>query len=160
MTEQRHPLISPERKGAYYGGMALIAIGFLLFISNFFLGPDVRDSFDEFGAGMKSMAARGVGGMLLMIAGGLLMRFGAQGAAGSGLLLDPEKAREDLKPWAKMSGGLTADAMGEVPLVRKLEDHLERGTQPAEPHVKVRCRNCQALNDESAKFCNQCAAAL
>jgi len=26
--------------------------------------------------------------------------------------------------------------------------------------VKVRCQKCHALNDESAKFCNQCGAAL
>jgi len=26
--------------------------------------------------------------------------------------------------------------------------------------VKVRCRNCQSLNDEVAKFCNQCGAVL
>ena len=26
--------------------------------------------------------------------------------------------------------------------------------------VKIRCRNCQALNDESSKFCNQCGAEL
>lgn len=27
-------------------------------------------------------------------------------------------------------------------------------------HVKVRCRKCRALNDEMAKFCNQCAAEI
>jgi hypothetical protein len=37
--------------------------------------------------------------------------------------------------------------------------------RPAEPPkpgevVRVRCRSCAALNDESAKFCNQCGNAL
>lgn len=26
--------------------------------------------------------------------------------------------------------------------------------------IKIRCRNCQALNEESAKFCNQCGAEM
>jgi hypothetical protein len=26
--------------------------------------------------------------------------------------------------------------------------------------IKIRCRGCQALNDESAKFCNQCGAVI
>jgi hypothetical protein len=33
--------IPPERKAMYYGGMALIAIGILLFVSTFFTGPDI-----------------------------------------------------------------------------------------------------------------------
>ena len=32
------------------------------------------------------------------------------------------------------------------------------GPQP--DAVKVRCRNCRALNDEPDKFCGQCGAAL
>jgi hypothetical protein len=31
---------------------------------------------------------------------------------------------------------------------------------PAGGLVKVRCRGCQALNDERAKFCDQCGAAI
>jgi hypothetical protein len=30
----------------------------------------------------------------------------------------------------------------------------------AAPQSKVRCHKCQALNDEHAKFCNQCGAAV
>jgi hypothetical protein len=26
--------------------------------------------------------------------------------------------------------------------------------------IKIRCRGCQALNEESAKFCNQCGAVI
>ena len=29
-----------------------------------------------------------------------------------------------------------------------------------EPQVKIRCQRCRVLNDESAKFCNQCGTAL
>ena len=31
---------------------------------------------------------------------------------------------------------------------------------PAAPLVKILCLKCRALNDESAKFCNQCGARL
>ena len=71
-------------------------------------------------------------------------------------MLDPERAREDLEPWSHMGGGMVQDALSEVNVVKKLEDRLDGGA----PQVKVRCRACQALNDEAAKFCNQCGAAL
>ncbi len=29
-----------------------------------------------------------------------------------------------------------------------------------QPQVKVRCRKCEALNDETVRFCNQCGAAI
>ncbi|HZZ29232.1 MAG TPA: zinc ribbon domain-containing protein [Pirellulales bacterium] len=33
-------------------------------------------------------------------------------------------------------------------------------SEEATPEVKVRCQKCRALNDEAAKFCNQCGAPL
>ena len=48
------------------------------------------------------------------------------------------------------------DALSEVNIVKKLEEHLD--APPAQ--VKVRCRQCQTLNDETSKFCNQCGAEL
>ena len=29
-----------------------------------------------------------------------------------------------------------------------------------QPQVKVRCRKCEALNDEAVRFCNRCGAAI
>ena len=52
--------------------------------------------------------------MFLMIAGGVLATVGAAGAAGSGLKLDPEQARKDLEPWARLGGGLTKDSLDEM----------------------------------------------
>ncbi len=49
-------------------------------------------------------------GMILGGIGASLMSVGAKGLAGSGLKLDPGKAREDLKPWSKMAGGILNDA--------------------------------------------------
>jgi hypothetical protein len=37
---------------------------------------------------------------------------------------------------------------------------IEEGHDSAAPQVKLRCLKCRALNDESARFCNQCGAAL
>ena len=49
-------------------------------------------------------------------------------------------------------GGLIADAVDEAGLGRRDE--------PAEPEVRVRCRECRTLNDEDAKFCDNCGAQL
>ena len=37
---------------------------------------------------------------------------------------------------------------------------LAQSEESAEPQVKIRCQRCRALNDEPAKFCNQCGTAL
>ena len=67
--------IPPERKAIYYGGMALIAVGLLLFVSNFFAGPEIggrnrpqpgqpdfweraQEQHEEFGRGMKASMVR------------------------------------------------------------------------------------------------------
>jgi hypothetical protein len=165
--------IPPERKAMYYGGMALIVVGILLFVSNFFMGPDIggrndpqpgepkfweraQERHQEFGQGMKYVMVRAILGMGLMVVGGILMNVGARGAAGSGLILDPEKARQNLEPWSRMSGGVVQDALSEISVVKKIEE----GVSNPQPQIKVRCQKCQGLNDEAAKFCNQCGAAL
>ena len=77
---------------------------------------------------------------------------GARGVAGSGLTLDPERAREDLKPYSHLAGGMISDALGEI---RKSGVDSPRAVV-----VKVKCARCRALNDENAKFCSQCGAAM
>jgi hypothetical protein len=165
--------ITAERRALYYGGMALIAVGILLFVSTFFAGPEfgsrndpqpgepnfwqrAQERHEEFGQGMKATMYRTLLGMGVMVIGGILMNIGARGAAGSGLVLDPEKARQDLEPWSRMGGGIVQDALSEVPMVKKIEE----GMGNPQAQVKVRCQKCQGLNDEAAKFCNQCGAAI
>ena len=65
-----------------------------------------------------------------------------------------------------MAGGMADDSLQEIGLARKAEKWLDSASNqsptasvPAEV-VKVRCRACKALNDEQAKFCDQCGAAL
>jgi hypothetical protein len=118
-------------------------------------------NFDNFEGNARSSMARGFGGMALMFAGGILMNLGRHGAAGSGLLLDPRKSRKDLEPWSRAAGGMTSDALDEIELAKKLEKKVDDPDAPPPlPVVKVRCRACQTLNDETAKFCNQCGGAM
>jgi hypothetical protein len=157
----------------YYGGMVLIAVGMVLFVSTFFTGPEIggrsdpqpgepnfweraQERHEEFGRGMKATMVRAFLGMGFIVFGGILMNLGARGAAASGLVLNPERARRDLEPWSRMGGGVVQDALSEVHVVKKLEE----GIGNPQPQVKVRCQKCQGLNDETAKFCNQCGAAI
>jgi hypothetical protein len=116
---------------------------------------EAKAKHQEHGLFGRNMMIRALGGMGLMVLGGLLMRVGAAGWAGAGVVLNPEQARKDLEPWARMGGGVLQDALSEVDLVRKAEERLD-----APPPVKIRCRKCQALSDETARFCSQCGSAL
>jgi hypothetical protein len=148
--------IPAERKALYYAGMLLTAIGVLLFLSAFVTFLANFGDFKDFAERMKSMGLRAFGGMVLIGVGQAMMSIGTRGLAGSGVLIDPERARKDVEPWSRMGGGMVQDALSEVEVVHKLEERLSS----KEPLVKVRCPKCQALNDEAARFCNQCAGPL
>jgi RNA polymerase subunit RPABC4/transcription elongation factor Spt4 len=149
--------ISPERKKLYYGGMILSGVGFLLFLSTFFIFMLNIGDFTNFASQMRWEMCLSLSGIMFIIGGGVLMNIGLKGWSGSGIILDPEQARKDVEPLARMGGGVTQDALSEIEVVKKLDKRLE---DPGSPQVKVRCRNCQALNDEDAKFCKQCGSAL
>lgn len=148
--------IPSDRKAIYYAGMVLTGIGVLLFLSTFVTFLANFGNFEDFAGQAKSDGLRAFGGMVVMIIGGFLMNVGAKGWAGSGIVLDPEQSRKDVEPWARMGGGVVQDALSEVEVIKKIEDRLDS----PDPKIKVRCRNCQALNDESAKFCSQCGTAI
>ncbi|HSK68707.1 MAG TPA: zinc ribbon domain-containing protein [Candidatus Limnocylindria bacterium] len=145
--------ISQGRKTLYYGGMALMGIGFLLFISVFFTGFSRMGNPMSFIQGPGFMS-RGVVGFVMIAAGAVLRGIGARGTAGSGLVLDPEKAREDLSPYTSALGGMARDAMD------SFRGQGGAGEKPGEQRVMVRCRSCRALNAEDAKFCSQCGQPL
>ena len=109
--------VSAERKALYYFGIALMVIGFVLFLSVFFSGFAMMGS-DPFrtSGNPGGLFGRGLVGMLLLIAGRLMMNAGARGLAGSGVVLDPEQTRDDLEPWARAGGGLVRDALDEANL--------------------------------------------
>lgn len=142
--------IPPERRALYYAGMAVGVAGLLLFLSNFLV---IASGFTADPAPadnpMAGFMGRALGGMALIAAGGAMRNVAARGLAGSGLMLDPERARRELEPWSRMGGGMIADALDEIPAARP------PGERVAEV-VRVRCPHCRALNDESAKFRGQC----
>lgn len=149
--------ISSERKATYYIGLALIAVGFLIFFSGFFsFGSDMH-SFSH--SGTPSFFKRGVIGMVCIIVGGVLANIGARGAAGSGLILDPEKAREDLKPFNTAKGKMINDVVENIDVVNNLNLGHKSNNSPKEI-IKVKCRNCSTLNDEDSKFCKNCGEQL
>lgn len=119
MDDNRRPgKISGERKATYYIGLVLVIVGFLTFFSIFIStglamsqpmtpgmmgGPDVG-----------SLSIRAMLGMGMVILGAVLMNVGSRGLAGSGVVLDPDQAREDLQPWSRMAGGIAKDALKEA----------------------------------------------
>jgi hypothetical protein len=109
--------ISGDRKAAYYIGMVLAGIGLVTFLSVFvtvFSSVGRPIVMDNPGDMFASIGIRAIGGFVLMIVGGVLRGLGARGLAGSGVILDPEKAREDLEPWTRMAGGMVKDAADEA----------------------------------------------
>lgn len=143
MTKQ----ISEQRKTAYYVGAILMGIGFLLFISVFFTAAMHFGDFDNFEGQARSFMFRAVSGMLMIIAGGIIRGIGARGLAGSGVVLDPEQAREELEPYSRMAGGMVKDVLDEA--------NINLGGKP-ERVVMIKCPACGKLNEEDSKFCQEC----
>ncbi|HED64150.1 MAG TPA: zinc ribbon domain-containing protein [Planctomycetes bacterium] len=144
--------ISPNRKGAYYGGTALVIFGVLLFASTFVTFAAGFGDSHHFAPGPSSMMLRPLVGMGFIVVGGILRSIGARGLAGSGVLLDPSQARKDLEPYTRMAGGMLQDALEETDLTKAKGD--------AEPVVMIKCRACGKLNEEDSKFCQECGKAL
>jgi hypothetical protein len=107
--------------------------------------------FQNFDTQAKSFGIRAFGGMALLIVGRIVQGIGARGFAGSGILLDPEKARGDLEPYSRMAGGMVKDALDEA--------DVNLGSQPVQVIV-VKCPSCGHLNQEAAKFCQECGTKI
>ena len=151
MTRQ----ISEGRKTAYYLGGILMAIGGLLFFSVFITGAMNFGNFDNFDGQVRSSMFRAFGGMALLVVGAIIRGMGARGLAGSGVLLDPEKARSELEPYSRMSGGMLKDALDEADI------HLGNlGGGNSEKVVMIKCQECGTLNEEDSKFCQECGVRL
>ena len=144
--------ISEGRKGAYYAGLALMIVGGLLFASTFVTFATHFGDFTNFEGNMKSNALRAFGGMALLIVGGIIRGIGARGLAGSGVVLDPERAREELEPYSRLAGGMVKDALDEA--------DIDLGGGRSEKVVMVKCSSCGKLNEEDSKFCQECGRKL
>ena len=145
--------VSEGRKAVYYVGMGMGVVGLLLFSAPF---VTFALSFGQFGPEMFPRMAKAMGlaffGFGLVFVGGILSRIGLLGPAGAGVILDPERAREDVEPLARMAGGVIGDALDEA--------HVNLGRTQPERVVVVKCRACGQLNDEDAKCCKECGQAL
>lgn len=140
--------ISEERKTAYYLGMGLMVTGGLMFFSVFITGAMNFGDFSNFESDARSGMFRAFGGMALLLIGGIIRGIGARGLAGSGVVLDPEKARSELEPYSRMAGGMVKDALDEA--------EIELGTSKHAQVIMVKCRECGRLNEEDSKFCQEC----
>jgi hypothetical protein len=145
--------VSPGRQGVHALGTLLIAIGLISFLSVFVTVAGVVGGGSAFGDSPSFMPA--VIGMILMIAGGALRSIGAKGIHGSGLVLDPQRARRELEPHSRQVGGMIGDALDEAGI-----GVGAREPQPVERVVMIRCTTCQTLNDDGSKFCQECGAKL
>ncbi|MBI2478123.1 MAG: zinc ribbon domain-containing protein [Planctomycetia bacterium] len=143
--------ISGERKTAYYLGMGLMILGGILFASTFVTFATRFGDFSNFESNAKSEMFRAFGGMALLIVGGIIRGIGARGLAGSGVVLDPEKARQELEPYSRMAGGMVKDALDEA--------DVNLGGPP-EKVVMIKCPSCGRLNEENSKFCQECGKAI
>ena len=137
--------ISGERKIAYYLGAALMVIGGLIFLSVFVTGAM---NFGNFGIDIRSIMLRAIGGMILLAVGSFVRRIGARGLAGSGVVLDPEKARSELEPYSRMAGGMVKDVLDEA--------DIGLNARKPEKIIMVKCQKCGKLNEEDSKFCQEC----
>ena len=95
---------------------------------------------------------RAFGGMFLLVVGGMIRGAGARGLAGSGILLEPEQAREELEPYSRMAGGMLKDTLDAA--------DVNVGAGSSEQVIMIKCRKCTKLNEEDSKFCQECGKAL
>ena len=143
--------ISEERRTAYYLGAVIMVIGGLLFASVFITFALHFGDFSNFRSNAKSEMLRALAGMGFLVIGWIIRGIGARGLAGSGVVLDPQRAREDLEPYSRMAGGMVKDALDEA------------GLDPSgkkEQLIKIKCQACGKLNAEDAKFCQECGRKL
>lgn len=151
--------ISDGRKLTYYIGLVLVVLGVILFMSSFFAVSTGFGSMDPgFDMGMPSFFKRALFGMISIIIGSVLMNIGAKGAAGSGIILDPDKVREDLSPYSHAAGKMINDVVSGVDVLKDVRGNQE-GKRP-DQLIKIRCRECGGLNDEDAVFCKACGGKL
>lgn len=143
--------ISEGRKGAYYFGTGLMVLGGLLFGSVFVSFAMDFGDFSNFEGKVKSGMFRAFGAMVLLGLGGFIRGIGARGLAGSGVVLDTEKAREDLEPYSRMAGGMVKDVLEEADVNLRAEP---------EKVIMIKCRSCGKLNEEDSKFCQECGEKL
>jgi hypothetical protein len=144
------------RKAAFYVGGLMMVAGFLLAFASFLPAFSLFGAAGDFAGGALGAAGRGrppepaavtgfmgqvqsrvyttllmaAGGAALIVAGAFVRRAGSHGLAGSGLVLDPQRARDEVKPWSEMHGGVLRDTLDAADV-----DLGRRGAAPAGPRA-------------------------
>lgn len=155
--------ISQGRKATYYVGAIIMIIGGLMFFSTFVTFAMHFGDFDNFEDNAKSSMFRAFGGIGLLILGGIVMGVGRAGLAGSGAVLDPKQAREDLEPYSRMAGGMFKDALDESGISLGSAGRSQPDSSAervVERVVMIKCPACATLNEEDSKFCQECGGKL
>jgi hypothetical protein len=138
--------ISTERKALFRAGQIIGVLGLVSFLSVLVSAALNFGDFTDFESQTRWMAIRAVGGFIMMFIGGALTTIGMAGAAGSMLNLDPEQAREDLEPWARMHGGLTKASLDEMGVdIPKIASALTGGPGNSGETIEQRLRGLHAL---------------
>jgi hypothetical protein len=118
--------ISPGRRTAFRAGTVIIGIGLALF-SSFFIAVAMGISGHRtVESHMGAVIAATFVGFAMIVVGGILRGVGKAGLAGSGLTLDPDRARRDLEPWSRTAGGVLSDTLDEAGIDLK----RDKGTSP------------------------------
>lgn len=144
--------ISEERQSAYFIGVSVMVLGGVLFASGFISFLAHFGDLSNFESQAKTVGGLWFAGMALLIVGSIIRGVAARGLAGSGVVLDPEKARDDLEPFSRMAGGMAKDALDEA--------GIALGDKEPERVIMVKCQACGKLNAEEAKFCQECGKKL
>ena len=149
--------ISPTRKLLYYAGMFLLILGIIIFLTTFFSNFNAVSSSSQFPfqrPRKMDMSGALVAG-IMWIVGVFMMSIGKSGLSGSGIILSPQGEREDLEPWNRSKGGQIKDMLEEVQIGELIKDAKETETV-----IKIKCQECDALNDEEDNFCGNCGKEL
>ncbi|QDT11075.1 zinc ribbon domain-containing protein [Planctomycetes bacterium K23_9] len=161
--------ISTQRKTAYYIGMGITLVGVMTFLSVFVTSALSFGDFDNFHGRARNSMMRSIVGMILIVVGQAIRMVGARGLSGSGVILDPQRARKDLHPYTNAVGGMIRDTLDAVQHDDRSdgnssvdEDPDTRGfaAHQANPVIMIRCNQCRKINEETDKFCSECGESL
>lgn len=105
---------SPAGQTAYKVGEIMMTVGFILFLTTCVIAVVSLVNLGTFGAYARASACAAIAGVNLIAVGRSVSYAGLRKMAGAGVVLDPEQARRDLEPHARMAGGLVKDALDEA----------------------------------------------
>lgn len=135
----------------HYLGVALQAVGLLMFASLFLTFVSRFGDFSDFDRRMQNQATIGFLSMAIIVAGKLLCRGVARSGESLDWRSDHQRNRMPFNPFTRMAGGNQQDP--------KDDGRLPLGGQP-ERIVVMKCQRCGQTSAEKANFCQACGEKL